>query len=163
MKTRIFQTRFFDDEDVIEMNLYEQHLYLYLLVCQYINISGMFQLAPKKVKFEAKLTELQFTKASQRLKELKKAIFYKGWVYIINARKNNNYERSEDNQKACKNELARVPLEVKEHFNTVVPTVVLPVPIIHKPKTINNKQEIINHKSKTEELRKQAYALMGKV
>jgi hypothetical protein len=162
MKTRIFQTRFYDDEDVIEMNLYEQHLYFYLLTCQYINISGMFQLSPKKVKFEAKLTELQFTNASQRLEEMKKAVFYKGWVYVINARKNNNYERSEDNQKACMNELARVPLEVKEHFNTVLPTVVSTVPIIHKQEIINKKQEPINNKSKTEELRKQAHALIGK-
>jgi hypothetical protein len=122
----------------------------------------MFQLSPKKVKFEAKLTERQFTNASQKLEKLKKAIFYKGWVYVINARKNNNYERSDDNKVACKNELARVSLEVKEHFERVVPTVVLPVPIIHKQEIINKKQEPINNKSKTGELRKQAHSLIGK-
>jgi hypothetical protein len=160
MKTRIFQTRFYDDEDITDMTIYEQHLYLYLLTCQYINISGVFQLSPKKIQFEAKFTEEQFMEASKKLTELKKVLFYKGWVYVVNARKNNNYERSDDNKKACKNEIDRIPLEVKEYFDTVLPTVLLPVPIIHKQETINKKPEIISNR--TAELKEQAHRLIGK-
>ena len=160
MKSRIIQTRFWDDEFVSSADLYTQHLYIYLLTSQYINISGMFQLPENKVKFESKLTDKQFQDAKEQLALNRKVFFFKGWVYVVNALKNNTYRKSEDNEKAYIKELSRVPEDIALHFKnllndssvystvTVLPT----VPINHKQETINNKQEIINQKTETEEI-----------
>lgn len=143
MKTRIIQTRFWDDEFISECSLYTQHLYIYLLTSQYINICGMFQLPVKKILYETKLTDKQFEIAEKELAQADKVYFAKGWVYVKNAMKNNNYVKSSDNQKACDKELGRVPDDVRAIFDSTVGSTV------HSTSTvpINNKQEIINNKT----------------
>jgi hypothetical protein len=156
MKTRIIQTRFWDDEFVTEVDMYTQHLYIYLLTSQYINISGMFQLSPKKIQFECKLTDLQFQQAKETLEVAGKVFFSEGWVYVVNAMKNNNYTRSEDNSIAYNRELERVPTVIKDYFytkqtvrdSTVDSTVhsTSTVPINKNKEIINKKSEIRNKK-----------------
>lgn len=171
MKTRIIQTRFWDDDFISGCNLYTCHLYIYLLTSQYINISGIFQLPLRKIVFESKLTEKQLGTAIEELSQAGKADFYKGWVYIRNAFKNNNYVRSEDNQKAYEKEIALVPQEVKEYFDSSVNSTadssvgVLPtVPINKKQETINKKQEresiyleVISHYNSTFDKQTKSY------
>lgn len=153
MKTRIIQTRFYDDEFVGELDLYGQHLYMYLLTCQYINISGIFQLTPKKIQFESKLTEHQYASAVSQLTP--KVRFYKGWVYVINALKNNNYIKSGDNKVAYEKELEKVPEEVLSYFKGEVPvfdsTVDSSVESTKKSEIRNNKSEIRNKKQEREQ------------
>lgn len=142
MKTRIFQTRFYDDDFIVDSDLYTQHLYLYLLTCSYINICGMFQLADAKIRFEAKLTETQLERAKSRLVATKKVLFRDGWVYVVNSRKNNNYEKSEKNVIACDNELSKVPDEIKSYFTGVIDsTIHTTMDSSQKPKTKNQKEE----------------------
>ena len=145
MKTRIIQTRFWDDEFVSECDIYTQHLYIYLLTSQYVNICGMFQLPEAKIKFEAKLTDHQFSQAKSILESSKKVFFFKGWIYIVNARKNNRYEKSDDNKTACNNELDKVPSLVKNYFNQAFDSTV------ESSVDSNQKQEIRNKKQETKE------------
>jgi hypothetical protein len=140
MKTRIIQTRFWDDEFVSECSLYTQHLYIYLLTSQYINICGIFQLPVKKILYETKLTEKQFEIAEQELFQADKVYFFKGWVYVKNAMKNNNYVRSADNQKACDKELAQVSADVRAFFDSTVGSTGNSTSTV----PINKKQEIRN-------------------
>jgi len=145
MKTRIIQTRFWDDEIQDSISLYAQHLYIFILTSQYINISGYFQLSESKIKFEAKLTDNQFSQAKEELAEEKKVLFHKGWVWVVNARKNNRYENSNLNVTACERELERVPKEIKEFFDTTIKVLSI-VPINNNKEIINNKSEIIINK-----------------
>lgn len=129
------------------MDIFTQHLYIYLMTCQYINISGIFQLSPKKVCFEAKLTEGQFEKASGFLSQAGRVYFYQGWVYIVKAVKNNNYVNSPLNKIAYERELSLIPASVKTFFDsTINSSIHSSIHTTHNPKTINNKQEIINKK-----------------
>lgn len=154
MKTRIIQTRFWDDEVIVDLSIYGQHLYIYLLTCQYINICGIFQLSEAKIRFEAKFEKDTFETAKSELAEQKKAYFYKGWVFVVNALKNNNYTRSEDNKKAYNKELERVPKEVYDYFqscisDTTVDTTVDSSVGVLPTVPINNKSKIINQKPET--------------
>jgi hypothetical protein len=140
MKTRIIQTRFWDDEFISDCSLYTQHLYIYLLTSQYINICGIFQLPVKKILYETKLTEKQFEIAEQELAQADKVYFFKGWVFVKNAMKNNNYVKSSDNQTACDKELGRVPADVTAFFDSTVRSTGNSTSTV----PINNKQETRN-------------------
>lgn len=139
MKTRIIQTRFWDDDFVSNADLPTQHLYIYLLTSPYINLCGIFQLPERKIMFESKLTDKQFQSAKECLEKSRKVIFYKGWVFVTNARKNNNYENYDGNRRALERELEKVPTEVKEWFDSSVT-------VVSDYTDSNNKSEIRNIK-----------------
>lgn len=152
MKTRIFQTRFYKDKEVLKLSLEAQHLFMYLLTCEHINICGIFELPDPYIILESKLTQEQLDKAKKELQDMNKVIFEDSWVFVVNARKNNNYEKSEDNMKCLVKELLRVPKNVMatfdkynpyESIDTTVDTTVKGTPYS------NYKQETINNKSKT--------------
>lgn len=141
MKSRIVQTRIWDDDQILEMNKFARYLYIYLLTCSYINICGIFQLANSKIMFETGLTKKDLELAQDDLIRQKKVMFKDGWVCVVNARKNNNYEASELNKIACQKELDKVPCLIREFFDTTIDTSMGVVSIL----TRNKKQEIRNN------------------
>ena len=155
MKARVIQSRFWDDEFVSECNIFTQHLYIYLLTSQYINISGVFQLPSKKIMMEASLTPEMFDSAKKELDENDKVKFYKGWIYVKNAMKNNNYVKSTSNLNAYYNELLKIPSEVYKYFDikkyapvdTTVDTSVKTSPYTNKKQEIRI-QELMNQLGK---------------
>lgn len=120
MKTRIIQTRFWDDNFIVNANKDTRYLYMYLLTCQYINLCGIFQLSDKKIQFETGLTGKEFEMAKNELIENKKVFFKDGWVKILNAEKNNKYTNSPSNEKPYNAELDKVPEDILEFFNSSV-------------------------------------------
>lgn len=150
MKTRIIQTRFWDDEFVFNASKDAKLLYIYLLTSQYINISGIFQLDERKIAFETGLTPKEFEKAKEEIVSASKVFFFKGWVKVINAEKNNGYKNSPSNITAYERELSLIPQCVLDYFNgTPDSSVDSTVYSNHKSEIINNKSKIIN-KTKTE-------------
>jgi hypothetical protein len=148
MKTRIIQTRFWDDNFIYESDVYTQHLYIYLLTSQYINISGIFQLPEGKIKSEAKLTDKQFEDAKQKLIENKKVFFKEGWVYVKNAEKNNNYRKSPSNETAYQKEMSLVPSGIIDFFKLLDSSVDSTVYSTYKSEIRNKKSEIRNKEKK---------------
>jgi hypothetical protein len=151
MKTRIIQTRFWDDEFVFNASKDAKLLYIFLLTSQYINISGIFQLDERKIAFEVGMTPKEFEKAKEELILSKKVYFFKGWVKVCNAEKNNGYKNSPSNITAYEKELSLIPQCVLDYFDSSVDTSVdSTVYTNHKSEIINNKSKIINHKNKKE-------------
>jgi hypothetical protein len=148
MKTRIFQTRFYKDRDVLNLTLHAQHLFIYLLTCEQINICGMFELPDPYIMFESKLDKEQLDQAKRELEEAKKVIFKDSWVFVINARKNNNYEKSPDNYTAMLREIGRIPKDILEFFNGYSPYSSVDSSVGGSLDS-NNKQEIRNKKQET--------------
>ena len=82
------------------------------------------------------------------LEKEKKVLFFKGWVFVKNAKKDNNYTQSPKNQIAHDKEISLIPDEVRAYFDSsinssidsTIDTVSI-VPINHKPEIINNKTE----------------------
>lgn len=145
MKTRIIQTRYWDDQFVNEAHYLTRYLYIYILTSQYINISGIFQLTINKILFETGLDKKQFSIAEKELRDAKKIIFIDGWVFVLNARKNNKYENSPMNSSCYENEVEKVPSGVMDSFklyqNSSMDTT---MDSSIKQEIINNKQEINN-------------------
>jgi hypothetical protein len=148
MKTRIIQTRFWDDEFVFNASKDAKLLYIYLLTSQYINISGIFQLDERKIAFETGLTPKEFEKAKQEIETAKKVFFYKGWVKVINAEKNNGYKNSPLNEVAYQREISFIPQCVLDYFNSSMDSSIDSSTYTnHKSEIINNKSKIINNKN----------------
>jgi hypothetical protein len=118
MKTRIIQTRFYEDTKVSGLSYEAQNLFMYFLTCPYINISGIFELSDRKIIFEHKCTEKQLEKAKDELERNKLVIFKDGWIFVVNAEKNNKYRNSPLNEQAYQRELERIPVNVKEYFDS---------------------------------------------
>jgi len=151
MKTRIIQTRFWDDEFVFNASKDAKLLYIYLLTSQYINISGIFQLDERKIAFETGLTPKEFEKAKQEIETAKKVFFYKGWVKVCNAEKNNGYKNSPLNEVAYQREISLIPQCVLDYFNSSMDTSIDSSTYTnHKSEIINNKYKIINKTIKKE-------------
>jgi hypothetical protein len=159
MKTRIIQTRFWDDLFVSESDIYTQHLYIYLLTSQYINLCGIFQLPENKIKFECKLTDNQFQSAKENLEKAKKVLFKDGWVYVVNAERNNGYRKSPKCEPAYDREYSLIPKQILDFFDSTIKNMDSTIENVdstmhstHKSEIINNKSEIINKKEKNIEL-----------
>jgi hypothetical protein len=75
--------------------------------------------------------------------------FQDGWIFVVNAEKNNKYRNSPNNEIAYEIELSRVPQDVLGFFNStkeivvsrVVSTVLPIVHITHNTKHITNNTE----------------------
>ena len=122
MKTRIIQTRFWDDEFIVDADKNTRYLFLYLLTSQYINLCSIFQLNDKKILFETGLSVEEFKKAKTELEEHKKALFCEGWVFVVNAFKNNRYCRIKTCALAYENEFSRIPKKVINSFDSTMGT-----------------------------------------
>lgn len=143
MQTRIIQTRFYKDNEVRKLTLFAQHLFLYLLTSEHINISGIFELPDDYICLEAKLTPKQLEDAKKELSSLNKVLFFDGWVKVVNAEKNNKYRNSPKNETAYQREIERIPARVLEYFNSSMDTSIdSSIDTTHKPETRNQKSEI---------------------
>ena len=149
MKSRFIQTRFWDDDKVLSLSKNARYLYIYLLTCSYINICGAFQLADVKIQFETGISAEELRDAQYEIVKVGKVKFYEGWVYVVNARKNNNFEKYEGNFKAMLKEIAKIPEGVKENFDIKIntpPTLVSHYSDNSVTLPRNKKQEISNKK-----------------
>ncbi len=153
MKTRIFQTRFYKDKEVLKLSLEAQHLFMYLLTCEHINICGIFELPDPYIILESKLTQEQLDKAKKELQDMNKVIFEDSWIFVVNARKNNNYEESDLNKLAMAKEMKKIPENLRKIFDKSSPYTSIDTTIdsTQKQEIRNKKQELINNKS-TEEV-----------
>lgn len=156
MKSRIIQTRFWDDEFVCNARPMTRYIFVYLLTCQYINICGTFQLADKKIIFETGIDSKLLPQIKKELQDNKKVFFYKGWIHVCNARRNNQYEKSNLNQIACSSELDKIPQEVKDSINlylnsSIDTTMQGSIDTTQKPEIINNNINNINNNIQVQE------------
>lgn len=119
MKTRIIQTKFWDDPELIGASLEASHLYIYLLTSGHIGLAGIFQASDQEILLKSRLTDKQLVKAKKELQELGKVYFYKTWIYVVNAERHNNYGASEKNTKAIDREKSDIPLNILEVFNNI--------------------------------------------
>ena len=75
MKTRIFQTRFYKDKEVLKLSLEAQHLFIYLLTCEHINICGIFELPDPYIILESKLTPRTIRQGKERVARHEQSYF----------------------------------------------------------------------------------------
>lgn len=147
MKTRIVHTKVWRDEWFVNLSKEAKLLWIYLLTNDKINISGIYEISDRELKFD-----LGFEVEDKIKQELKpKALFCKGWVFIPNTEKYNSYRNSPKNQTAFTREILCIPDTILQELgnDTSIGTSICTPPILLEIR--NQKSEYITHKSKEEE------------
>lgn len=119
MKTRIIKTKFWQDSAILQLSPDARYLFVYLISCPYIGLTGYFELPDNYILLETGLTSTVLRKAKEELVACRRVFFCDGWVYISNAEKHNRYFASIKIQKAYREELANIPTPITERINGI--------------------------------------------
>lgn len=116
MKTRIIQTRFWEDSFVYRLNPNAKLLFLYFLTNKRVELTGAYELPLPFISVETLLTN---TEVNQSLSELYPKIQYvDGYVVILNHKKYQDYSKGNEKQKgAYEREFEKLPDKVKSLLN----------------------------------------------
>ena len=116
MKRRYFNTEFWSDGFIVELTPIERYLFLYFLINEHTNISGIYELPLKVIVFETQLSEEKIGKC---LKKFDKKIYYKdGWVFVKNFAKHQVLNDSV--MKGIDNLVSKLPRRVSEWVQTAM-------------------------------------------
>ena len=150
MKSRIVKTNIWLDDEMLDLPTLSRYFFQYLLTCPYIELTGIFKLPHRHALTETGLTESEFSEAAAKLQKIKKAFFYKEWVYIVKTDLHNKYSVSKKTVVAFDKELQNIPKDISDHFLKhypyVYPIDTLSIPLEdrrQKTEDRNNKEEDI--------------------
>ncbi len=107
MKTRMINTKFWNDGWVRKINPLDRYLFLYLLSNEHTNISGIYELPLGTIAFETGIDERDLEK-SMFPKLEPKVIYFQGWVILSNFVKHQN-QKSPKIRTGIKVNLENVP------------------------------------------------------
>ncbi len=158
MKTRIIQTRFWDDDTVSKVSKDAKLLWIYLLTNKELGMTNYIRIPDALICYFTQLTANELQKAKQELQSTKKIFFHEEWIFIPKLESQNKYKNSPSNEATYERELSYVPQEIKAYFNNLFKnintstdsTVTTSVDSTYKSEIRNKKQEIRNKKSEFE-------------
>ena len=117
MKARVVQTKFWEDNFVIELTHKEKLAFLYFLTNPRVNLIGVYELPDRVICFDLSLTESELVGIKNTLISGNKIHFIDGFVMIRNSQKYNNFLKgSEVQRRAFCREMELLPKGVKEYL-----------------------------------------------
>jgi len=114
-KTRMINTRFWDDDYASNLDPIEKLLFLYFLTNTSTNISGIYEIPIKKIAVETGIDKEMVLKVLARFTRDGKIFYYNGWVGIKNFIKHQN-QRSPQVQKGIEAELTNISKDILENM-----------------------------------------------
>ena len=81
-KKRYIDTRFWNDNFIVELDPIERYLFLYLLTNEHTNISGVYELPRRVMAFETGLDKEMLDKMLPRFEP--KVLYVDGWICLVN-------------------------------------------------------------------------------
>jgi len=90
-KFRTVNTKFWDDNWIIDLDPVEKLLFIYLLTNHTTNLAGIYELHIRKMAFDTGIEKDMVSKILQRFEKDKKVIYKNGWILICNFTKNQRY------------------------------------------------------------------------
>lgn len=118
MKTRIIHTRFWEDEKVAGFSREAKLLFIYLFTNSRMNMIGIYELADRIISFETGLNKEELIKAKEELQEAQRMVFYKNWIYVVNAIKYCDF-KGPTHQAPKAKEINNIPKEIREFYETI--------------------------------------------
>jgi len=113
MKTRIIQTRFWEDDFVMKLSVDARLVFMYLLTNSSIGLTGIYE---KPIGLIAVFVGISTARVENALNELSgKVIYDNGWVVLVNAFKYNNYASNERQRTAYMKEWNSLPERLKSY------------------------------------------------
>ncbi len=110
-KTRMINTRFWDDNYASNLDPIEKLMFLYFLTNTSTNISGIYEIPLKKIANETGIDKEMVIKIIDRFTKDNKIYYVNGWIGIKNFIKNQN-QRSPKVKKGIEIEYMNIPKDI---------------------------------------------------
>ena len=107
-KSRVINTRFWDDNYTSNLDPIEKLMFLYFLTNTSTNISGIYEIPIKKIANETGIDKEMVLKIIDRFTKDKKIFYHEGWVCVRNFIKNQN-QRSPKVIRGIEIEITAIP------------------------------------------------------
>lgn len=149
MKTRIVQTRFWDDPVVMECSKEATLLWIYLITNKELGMTNYVHIPDQFLGIYTKLTKNELEKAKIELEATQKMYFFNGWIFYPKLEDENKYKNSPKNAPTYERELEKIPNDVKAYFTKVYTSIDTTTDsTMPSSRHSNHKSKIKNHKSK---------------
>jgi hypothetical protein len=116
MKYRQMETKFWEDEYILELTNKEREFFLYLFTNHKVTMCGIYELSDKTILYTLGGSLGELAELKKKLQSDGKYAFYKGWVYIMNFNKYNSFSPAENIEKAFVKDFNAIPAEIINHF-----------------------------------------------
>lgn len=90
-KLRSVNTKFWDDQYVIDLDPREKLLFLYFLTNPLTNLAGVYEISLKRIASDTDIDKDMVSKMIERFEEDKKILYRDGYIFLSNYQKNQNY------------------------------------------------------------------------
>lgn len=90
-KLRSVNTKFWDDQYVIDLDPIEKLLFLYFLTNPLTNLAGVYEISLKRIAFDTGIDKDMVSKMIERFEEDRKILYRDGYIFLSNYQKNQNY------------------------------------------------------------------------
>lgn len=149
MKTRIIQTRFWDDPVVMECSKEATLLWIFLITNKDLGMTNYVHIPDPLISFYTKLDAKQLKSAKQELEGKGKIFFHENWVFYPKLEDQNKYKNAPNNEAIYAKEMQHVPEDVKAYFTSVYTSTdtTMATSSHSRHKYINNKSKIKNNKN----------------
>lgn len=113
-KQRMISTRFWSDNFIVNLDIIERYVFLYLLTNEHTNMCGIYEIPLRVMSRETGIDEKELERLLEnRFQE--KVFYVNGWIYIKNFSK---HQSSNPNmKKGAERELSEVPEEIVANIN----------------------------------------------
>ena len=164
MKTRIIQTRFWEDDTVLSVSKDARMLWIYLLTNDRLGMTNYAKIPDLFIQHYLGFTSNELAKAKVELIKTGKILFRGDWIFIKNLERENKYKNSPKLEKPYKEEISHIPLDVVNAFSQMIDTSIdstidRTIDSLKNPKLINHKPKQ-EEKIEKENFRKELEVLM---
>jgi len=115
---RYINTKFWDDNYVVDLDPSEKLLFIYFLTNPLTNLSGIYEISFKRISFDTGFDKEMIEKMLARFSKDFKIFYIDGYVYIRNFTKNQKF-RGAKLEKALENEKMSIPDEVLTNISKI--------------------------------------------
>jgi hypothetical protein len=156
MKTRIIQTRFWEDDTVLSVSKNTRILWIFLLTNEKLGMTNYVKIPDSFIQYYTGLTSNELKLSKEELQSTGKVFFYNSWIYILNLERENKYRNSPKLEIPYKAELSHIPENIILQFkslakafdSTINSTSHSTSDSLIKPKTKTHKSKTKNQNSK---------------
>lgn len=106
-KSRYINTKFWDDEYIIDLDPIQKLLFLYCLTNPLTNICGIYEIALKRIAFDTGIDKDMLVKMFKKFESDGKLLYHGGWIAVKNWIK--HQDGGDKIKTGIDNELSKVP------------------------------------------------------
>lgn len=117
-KQRYINTKFWNDNFIMELSPIERYLFLYFLTNEHTNICGIYELPIRTIVFETGMKTQLVKNAMKKFEESQKIYYIDGWVYIKNFQKHQAV--NEKTKKGIENKLQEANPKILEKIQQIL-------------------------------------------